>query len=65
MNLYESVKKELKESYDMYNVVEDLTYRITLLRDQINTGVYKDLESISKELDSILKKAEENVHEAW
>lgn len=65
MNLYESVKKELKESYDMYNVVEDLTYRITLLRDQINTGVYKDLESVSKELDSILKNAEENVHEAW
>lgn len=65
MNLYESVKKELNESYDMYNVYEDITYKITLLKDQINTGVYKDLKAVSEELEKILKDAENNLRRAW
>lgn len=57
--------KKLNESYDMYNVVEDSLYSIESLKTAIDTGKIKDLSTVSKELDKIIKATKDNVSLAW
>ena len=67
MNLYESVKKELTESYDMGNVVDDMLTDIKSLLETVKSQ--KDpqimVSSIVTALEGIIKRAEENINEAW
>lgn len=60
-----SDNKKLNESYDMYNVVEDLMYKIRLLKDQIDQGIFNELSTVSKELELILKNVNDDINEAW
>lgn len=65
MKLNESIMKNLKESYDMYNVVIDITSDLFKLKEMIHDGSLKSSEEIIKEIDNILAKAKENANDAW
>lgn len=65
MKLNESILNNLKESYDLGNVVYDAIDDLSRLKDMIRDGKLVDNEAIIKEIDNILKRIEENANEAW
>ena len=65
MKLNESILRNLKESYDLGNVVYDAIDDLSRLKEMIKDGKLADNEAIIKEIDNILKRIEENADEAW
>lgn len=65
MKLNESIIKNLNESYDSWNVIEELMSSIENLKKLIDDGTFNDLRTVSKELELILKNAKENINDAW
>ena len=61
-NLNES--KELNESYDMVNVIEQAYADIERLKTKVDSKEI-GLEDVSKTLQTIMNHIEENVAEAW
>lgn len=61
-NLNES--KELNESYDMVNVVEQAYTEIERLKTKVDSKEI-GLEDVSKTLQIIMDNIEENLAEAW
>ena len=61
-NLNES--KELNESYDMVNVIEQAYAEIERLKTKVDSKEI-GLEDVSKTLQTIMNHIEENVAEAW
>ena len=61
-NLNES--KELNESYDMVNVVEQAYTEIERLKTKVDSKEI-GLEDVSKTLQTIMNHIEENMAEAW
>ena len=60
-----NVINKLNESYDMYNVVEELVSDIENLKKKIDDGTFNDLRTVSKDLELIIKNAKSNIQEAW
>lgn len=65
MKLNESILKNLKESYDLGNVVDDAIDDLSRLKEMIKDGKLADNEAIIKEIDNILERIKENADEAW
>ena len=65
MKLNESILRNLKESYDLGNVVYDAIDDLSRLKEMIKDGKLADNEAIIKEIDNILKRIKENASEAW
>ena len=65
MKLNESILRNLKESYDLGNVVDDAIDDLSRLKEMIKDGKLASNEAIIKEIDNILKRIEENANEAW
>ena len=65
MKLNESILRNLKESYDLGNVVYDAIDDLSRLKEMIKDGKLADNESIIKEIDNILERIKENADEAW
>ena len=61
-NLNES--KELNESYDMVNVIEQAYTEIERLKTKVDSKEI-GLEDVSKTLQTIMNHIEENLAEAW
>ena len=61
-NLNES--KELNESYDMVNVIEQAYTEIERLKTKVDSKEI-GLEDVSKTLQTIMNHIEENMAEAW
>ena len=61
-NLNES--KELNESYDMVNVIEQAYAEIERLKTKVDSKEI-GLEDVSKTLQTIMNHIEENMAEAW
>ena len=64
MKLNESILRNLKESYDLGNVVYDAIDDISRLKEMIKDGKLADNEAIIKEIDNILERIKENADEA-
>lgn len=65
MKLNESILRNLKESYDLGNVVYDTIDDLFKLKEMIKDGTLADNEAILKEIDNILERIKENASEAW
>lgn len=65
MKLNESILRNLKESYDLGNVVYDAIDDLSRLKEMIRDGKLADNEAIIKEIDNILERIKENADEAW
>lgn len=65
MKLNESILRNLKESYDLGNVVYDAIDDLSRLKEMIKDGKLANNEAIIKEIDNILKRIKENADEAW
>lgn len=65
MKLNESILRNLKESYDLGNVVYDAIDDLSRLKEMIKDGKLADNEAIIKEIDNILERIKENADEAW
>ena len=65
MKLNESILRNLKESYDLGNVVYDAIDDLSRLEEMIKDGKLADNEAIIKEIDNILERIKENADEAW
>lgn len=65
MKLNESILKNLKESYDLGNVVYDAIDDLSRLKEMIRDGKLADNEAIIKEIDNILERINKNADEAW
>ena len=65
MRLNESILRNLKESYDLGNVVYDAIDDLSRLKEMIRDGKLADNEAIIKEIDNILERIKENADEAW
>lgn len=63
--LSESILRNLKESYDLGNVVYDAIDDLSRLKEMIKDGKLADNEAIIKEIDNILERIKENADEAW
>ena len=63
--LNESILRNLKESYDLGNVVYDTIDDLFKLKEMIRDGKLVDNEAIIKEIDNILERIKENASEAW
>lgn len=64
-NVSTNIINNLNESYDMYNVVEDLIRDIRNLKDKLDNNEVKDLKEASRILGIILDQADENIQDAW
>ena len=65
MKLNESILRNLKESYDLGNVVYDAIDDLSRLKEMIRDGKLADKEAIIKEIDNILERINKNADEAW
>lgn len=65
MKLNESILRNLKESYDLGNVVDDAIDDLSRLKEMIKDGKLANNEAIIKEIDNILERIKENANEAW
>lgn len=65
MKLNESILRNLKESYDLGNVVYDAIDDLSRLKEMIRDGKLANNEAIIKEIDNILERIKENADEAW
>lgn len=65
MKLNESILKNLNESYDLGNVVDDAIDDLSRLKEMIRDGKLSNNEAIIKEIDNILERIKENANEAW
>ena len=65
MKLNESILRNLKESYDLGNVVYDAIDDLSRLKEMIKDGKLADNEAIIKEIDNILERINKNADEAW
>lgn len=65
MKLNESILRNLKESYDLGNVVDDAIDDLSRLKEMIKDGKLANNEAIIKEIDNILERIKENADEAW
>lgn len=65
MKLNESILRNLKESYDLGNVVYDAIDDLSRLKEMIRDGKLADNEAIIKEIDNILERINKNADEAW
>ena len=65
MKLNESILRNLKESYDLGNVVYDAIDDLSRLKEMIRDGKLANNEAIIKEIDNILERINKNADEAW
>ena len=60
-----NILNNLKESYDLGNVVYDAIDDLFKLKEMVRDGKLADNEAIIKEIDAILERIKENASEAW